>query len=165
MGWLLFKADPHSIGHVDVSDLLQDKVVIWQHRNFGLICLMGAYALPSIVAMVGWNDACGGLLYAGIIRVFLFQQSTNCVNSLAHYIGEQPYAASHSPRDNILISLLTFGEGYHNFHHEFPSDYRNGVRWFDYDPTKWCIVIVSCFQLTAAVVENMQSDGSFDKQH
>jgi stearoyl-CoA desaturase (delta-9 desaturase) len=32
------------------------------------------------------------------------------------------------------------GEGYHNFHHRFPSDYRNGVRWFDYDPTKWLVL-------------------------
>lgn len=143
IGWLLFKPDPKLLGHVDVSDLLNDEVVTWQHRNFAAISLSTSYALPAVIAMVGWNDGWGGLLYAGILRAFLFQQSTSCVNSLAHHLGDQPYADTNSPRDHIFTSLLTFGEGYHNFHHEFPSDYRNGVRWFDYDPTKWCIALVS----------------------
>lgn len=143
MGWLIFKPDPNSKGHVEISDLLQDKVVMWQHRNFPLLCLFTSYALPFLIAKFGWNDGLGGLLYAGIIRVFLFQQATNCVNSLAHWLGDQPYADATSPRDHIFTALVTFGEGYHNFHHEFPADYRNGIKWFDYDPTKWCITLVS----------------------
>ncbi|KAL7920196.1 fatty acid desaturase domain-containing protein [Trichoderma austrokoningii] len=139
MGWLIFKPDPDSKAHVEISDLLQDQVVMWQHRNFPLLCLSTAYALLFLIAKFGWNDGLGGLLYAGIIRVFLFQQATNCVNSLAHWLGDQPYADATSPRDHMLTALVTFGEGYHNFHHEFPADYRNGIRWFDYDPTKWCI--------------------------
>ncbi|KAM0256100.1 hypothetical protein ACHAQJ_005187 [Trichoderma viride] len=112
---------------------------MWQHKNFPLLCLFTAYVLPFIIAKSGWNDGLGGLLYAGIIRAFLFQQATNCVNSLAHWLGDQPYADANSPRDHILTAIVTFGEGYHNFHHEFPADYRNGIKWFDYDPTKWCI--------------------------
>ncbi|RYP17142.1 hypothetical protein DL765_004675 [Monosporascus sp. GIB2] len=139
MGWLIFKPDPKLVGHVDVSDLHNDPVVVWQHRNFPILCIFMSYALPCIIGGLGWGDGFGGLLYAGIIRTFLFQQSTNCVNSLAHYLGDQPYADGHSSRDHILTALLTFGEGYHNFHHEFPCDYRNGIRWFDYDPTKWSI--------------------------
>jgi len=51
-------------------------------------------------------------------------------------------AAEHdrnSPRDHVITALVTLGEGYHNFHHEFPSDYRNAIEWFQYDPTKWFI--------------------------
>lgn len=143
MGWLIFKPDPDSKGHVEISDLLQDQVVMWQHRNFPFLCLFTSYALPFLIAKFGWNDGFGGLLYAGIIRVFLFQQATNCVNSLAHWLGDQPYADATSPRDHIFTALVTFGEGYHNFHHEFPADYRNGIRWFHYDPTKWFISLVS----------------------
>lgn len=61
------------------------------------------------------------------------------MNSLAHWLGEQPFDSRHSPRDHLLTALITLGEGYHNFHHEFPSDYRNGIRWYQYDPTKWAI--------------------------
>lgn len=51
-------------------------------------------------------------------------------------------------RDNWVTALFTYGEGYHNFHHAFPGDYRNGVRWFDYDPTKWVINGLSHVGLT-----------------
>ncbi|KAJ2976924.1 hypothetical protein NQ176_g4660 [Zarea fungicola] len=123
MGWLLFKPDPTVKG------------------NFPIICFLTGYLLPAVVAHLGWEDGLGGLLYAGILRALLFQQSTYCVNSLAHYFGDQPYSDASSPRDHTITAVLTFGEGYHNFHHEFPSDYRNGVKWFSYDPTKWCIAI------------------------
>ncbi|KAK5997690.1 Acyl-CoA desaturase [Cladobotryum mycophilum] len=141
MGWIIFRSQSDVVGNADVSDLLNDKIVMWQHNNFSTLCLFTAYILPSIIAQIGWNDGLGGLLYAGIIRAFFFQQCTNCVNSLAHYLGDQPYADKNSPRNHILTALITFGEGYHNFHHEFPADYRNGIRWFDYDPTKWCITL------------------------
>ena len=47
------------------------------------------------------------------------------------------------------MAILTFGEGYHNYHHTFQSDYRNGVKWWHYDPTKWFIYICSLFGLTS----------------
>ena len=68
-------------------------------------------------------------------------QSTFSVNSIAHWLGEATYDDKHTPRDHLLTAIVTLGEGYHNFHHQFPADYRNGVRWNDYDPTKWFIAI------------------------
>lgn len=82
-------------------------------------------------------------MYAGIIRACFVQQATFCVNSLAHWIGEQPFDDRRSPRDHVLTALVTMGEGYHNFHHEFPSDYRNAIIWYQYDPTKWLIYAAS----------------------
>ncbi|MAW59778.1 MAG: acyl-CoA desaturase, partial [Planctomycetes bacterium] len=49
------------------------------------------------------------------------------------------YSLKNTARDSILTALLTFGEGYHNFHHRFQSDYRNGIRWYHFDPSKWTI--------------------------
>lgn len=60
----------------------------------------------------------------------------SCVNSLAHYLGDQPFDDRRTARDHQFAALLTFGEGYHNFHHEFPSDYRNGIGWYQFDSTK-----------------------------
>jgi len=74
--------------------------------------------------------------------VFLMH-ATFCINSLAHYWGDGNFSDQRSPRDSYLVSLITFGEGYHNFHHEFPYDYRNGVKYHYYDPGKWLISLCS----------------------
>jgi stearoyl-CoA desaturase (delta-9 desaturase) len=59
---------------------------------------------------------------------------------LAHYLGDTPFDDKHTPRDHFFTALVTIGEGYHNFHHQFPMDYRNAIKWYQYDPTKWFIV-------------------------
>lgn len=66
-------------------------------------------------------------------------QSTWCVNSLAHWLGEAPFDDKNTPRNHFITALATTGEGYHNFHHQFPMDYRNAIHWYQYDPTKWFI--------------------------
>jgi stearoyl-CoA desaturase (delta-9 desaturase) len=62
--------------------------------------------------------------------------------------GRQTFSDSHSARDNHLLALITYGEGYHNFHHTFQWDYRNGVKWWHFDPTKWLIRTLSWAGLT-----------------
>ena len=76
-------------------------------------------------------------------------QSTFCINSVAHWLGDAPYDDAQTPRDHLLSALLTMGEGYHNFHHQFPMDYRNAVRWYQYDPTKWFIALCACIRLAS----------------
>lgn len=139
IGWLIFKQNPSRIGRVDIADLNNDPVVNWQHRNFVSVAITMAFLFPMTVAGLGWGDWKGGLIYAGIIRLFVVQQATFCVNSLAHWLGDQPFDDRNTPRDHMITALVTLGEGYHNFHHEFPSDYRNAIMWYQYDPTKWSI--------------------------
>ncbi|KUJ14433.1 uncharacterized protein LY89DRAFT_686905 [Mollisia scopiformis] len=139
MGWLIFKQNPNEVGRVDISDLNHDPVVNWQHRHYVSVALTMAFLFPCLVAGIGWGDWMGGLIYAGILRLFVVQQATFCVNSLAHWLGDQPFDDRNSPRDHVITALVTLGEGYHNFHHEFPSDYRNAIQWYQYDPTKWSI--------------------------
>jgi stearoyl-CoA desaturase (delta-9 desaturase) len=73
---------------------------------------------------------------------------TFLINSWAHIFGTQPYATSNTSRDCWWLAFLTNGEGYHNFHHKFQADYRNGVLWFQWDPTKWLIWALSSFGFT-----------------
>jgi stearoyl-CoA desaturase (delta-9 desaturase) len=73
---------------------------------------------------------------------------TFLINSLAHYWGRRPYTIENTARDNDLLAFLTYGEGYHNYHHLFQWDYRNGVRWWQYDPTKWLIAGLSWVGIT-----------------
>ena len=78
-------------------------------------------------------------LYSLLVTTNLFSQSTFCINSVAHWLGTTPYDDVKSPRDHFISAILTMGEGYHNFHHQFPMDYRNAFLWYQYDPTKWFI--------------------------
>jgi len=138
-GWMLMKQNPKRIGRTDISDLNDDAVVVWQHKNYLKVVLFMGIIFPCLVAGFGWGDWVGGIVYAGILRIFFVQQATFCVNSLAHWLGDQPFDDRNSPRDHVFTALVTLGEGYHNFHHEFPSDYRNAIEWHQYDPTKWFI--------------------------
>jgi stearoyl-CoA desaturase (delta-9 desaturase) len=90
--------------------------------------------------MVG---ALGGFLIAGVTRIVIAQHCTFFINSLCHTVGKQPYSTKHSARDSAIMAFLTFGEGYHNYHHEFQHDYRNGVKPWQWDPSKWTIWTLS----------------------
>lgn len=139
VGWMVIKQNPKNIGRADITDLNEDPIVIWQHRHYIKAVLFMGLIFPTLVCGIGWGDWAGGFIYAGILRASFVQQATFCVNSLAHWIGEQPFDDRNSPRDHVITALVTLGEGYHNFHHEFPSDYRNAIQWWQYDPTKWSI--------------------------
>jgi stearoyl-CoA desaturase (delta-9 desaturase) len=91
----------------------------------------------------GWPSALGALLIGSVLRVVLVQHSTFCINSFCHMIGRRPYSSRCTARDSWIMALFTFGEGYHNYHHEFQHDYRNGVKAWQFDPTKWAIWTMS----------------------
>jgi hypothetical protein len=74
------------------------------------------------------------------------------INSLAHTVGHQTFSKCHTSFDSVITALATLGEGYHNYHHEFPHDYRYGIRWYHYDPTKWAIRSLSFFNLCTHLV-------------
>lgn len=138
IGWML-KDDPAArVDASNVKDLDQDWVVRFQDRHYWTLSL-STNVLLTLAIGYAVGDALGGLLLLGFVRLFLCHHTTFFINSLAHYWGSRPYSENSSARDNGLIALLTYGEGYHNFHHTFQWDYRNGLRWYQYDPTKWLI--------------------------
>ncbi len=140
IGWILFKLDPEPPWD-NVADLRKDKLVMWQDRFYVTIAVSVGFALPALLGYLhnGWLGALGGFLLGGVARVTAVQHMTFFINSLCHTIGSQPYSDRCSARDSWLMALFTFGEGYHNYHHEFQHDYRNGVKWWHWDPTKWTI--------------------------
>ena len=144
IGWLLFKLKPPP-PFDNVIDLQKDPLIMWQHRYVHWIGAVVAFVLPAAMgyAWGGWVSALGAFLIAGIARVVALQHVTFCINSLGHYLGSQPWSSKCSARDSWLTALVTFGEGYHNYHHEFQNDYRNGVKPWQFDPTKWIIWTLS----------------------
>lgn len=139
MGWMFFKPNIEDIGKVDISDLKANPAVVWQHKNYFVQVLLASFIIPCLVAGIFWGDFRGGFYFAGALRLVCIHHSTFCVNSVAHFFGDHTFDDERTPKDHILTALITLGEGYHNFHHEFPNDYRNGIRFFDFDPTKWLI--------------------------
>lgn len=145
IGWLLFNRPcPGS----DIKDLERDPVIRFQHQYYGPLALFFGLGMPTLIAGFGWGDWLGGFLIAGVLRTVFVHHATFCVNSVAHYYGSFTYTDARTPRDSWLVGLITFGEGYHNFHHEFPYDYRNGAAYHAYDPTKWLIWLLSWTGLT-----------------
>ena len=135
MGWLFSHRPDLQIKHV--RDLHANPRVRFQHQHYlaltvGMnvaVVLIGCLFLHPFVAF-----------YAGfLLRLFMIHHSTWFINSLAHVWGSKTFAKELSAVDNALLAFLTFGEGYHNYHHAFAGDYRNGIRWYHFDPPKWLI--------------------------
>lgn len=139
IGWMLRNYDTeHDPDYNNCRDLQKDPVVMWQHRHYLPLVLGINFGIPILLGL--WHgDLLGMLLLAGVARLAISHHMTFFINSLAHIWGKQPYSDNNSSRDNGLLALLTMGEGYHNYHHSFQRDYRNGIRWWQFDPTKWLI--------------------------
>lgn len=146
MGWVLFES-----GYEDdfstVKDLDQDRLVQWQKRYYYLIFLVVAVGLPLFLGSL-YGRPFGAFLWAGLLRLVLQSHATYAINSFAHTFGRRPHSTRTEARDSLLLALVSHGEGYHNFHHRFASDYRNGHLWYHWDPTKWFIKGLSYFGLT-----------------
>src|SRR5712672_2175445 len=147
IGWMLRS---YSSGDPDFSaarDLERDPLVRYQHRYYLPLALTMNVGLPLLL---GWakGDILGMLLLAGVLRLVVSHHVTFFINSLAHMWGTRPYSEDNTARDNPVLAFFTYGEGYHNFHHIFAHDYRNGVRWWQWDPTKWLIAGLQLFGLT-----------------
>jgi stearoyl-CoA desaturase (delta-9 desaturase) len=144
IGWLLFKLKSDH-PYDNVADLQKDKLVCWQDRNIQWIAILVSFVLPATLGFLwnGWIGALGAFLISGVARIVVLQHCTFLINSACHTIGRQPYSKKCSARDSFLLALFTLGEGYHNYHHEFQHDYRNGVKPWQFDPTKWVIWTLS----------------------
>jgi stearoyl-CoA desaturase (delta-9 desaturase) len=137
LGWL-FRRREASADVTRLSDLWAVRSVRWQHRWYAALAIGAGLVLPAVVALA-WGDPVGGLLVVGFLRAAVLLQATFCVNSMAHLVGRRSFDEQASARNSTLTALVTFGEGYHSYHHRFPFDFRNGIRWWQYDPSKWLI--------------------------
>ena len=141
IGWILMEEENFTNDFSNVKDLQQSKIIMWQHRNVFLIGALSGLILPAIIGLAigGISGAVGCFVWAGLARVVFVHHGTFLINSAAHIWGTQPYSEENSSRDSFWLAFLTFGEGYHNFHHTFQADYRNGHKWYHMDPSKWWI--------------------------
>lgn len=142
MGWMLRNYESGKVDFSNVKNLQADPIVQWQYKYYLPIALSMNIAIPVALGLL-FNDLWGMILLAGFLRIVTAHHFTFFINSIVHKWGSQPYTDENTARDNGFFAILTHGEGYHNFHHIFQNDYRNGVRWWQWDPTKWFIALTS----------------------
>ena len=142
IGWMTRHWKTSEINFDEVKDLENDPIVMWQHKLYWPAVWLLNVGVP---AALGWltGDVLGMILLAGAFRLAASQHFTFFINSLAHTWGRRGYSLDNTARDNGWIALMTWGEGYHNFHHAFQADYRNGLSWWHFDPSKWLIAACS----------------------
>lgn len=154
MGWIMIDRPKTEDPYKNVQDLQKDKIVMWQHRNYLFLVIFSNLVVPfglgfASYAITGSGGIWGTFILAGFLRFVLNHHFTFFINSACHFFGSQPYSDKDTSRDNFILALVTYGEGYHNFHHTFQADYRNGIRWYHFDPTKWLVKSLSWFGLTS----------------
>jgi cytochrome b involved in lipid metabolism len=138
IGWLFRRQADRPVPEF----LSADPLLRWQDRYYVPIAVVMSFVLPFLLA--GW----GGLFLAGIVRIVIGHHVTWLINSWAHIGGTRPYDPDVTAADNWFLAFFTFGEGFHNFHHTFPQDYRNGIGWWAWDPSKWMIGTLSWLGIT-----------------
>jgi stearoyl-CoA desaturase (delta-9 desaturase) len=144
LGWMLRNYPSGKLELRNAKDLEANPIVAFQHKYYVPIAVAMNVSIPLLL---GWmhGDIWGSLLLGGFLRLVVSHHCTFFINSLAHFWGSRPYTTENTARDNGILALFTWGEGYHNYHHLFQWDYRNGVRWWQWDPTKWLISVMTWF--------------------
>ncbi|KAJ3620318.1 hypothetical protein MTP99_004279 [Tenebrio molitor] len=128
MGWLMCKKQEvvTSKGKkLDLSDLEADPVVMFQRKYYWYLAPVIAFLMPATVPWYFWNERFEVSWYVcNMLRYFLTLHGTCLVNSAAHIFGTRPYDKNILPTQNLWVSYITNGEGFHNYHHAFPWDYK-----------------------------------------
>lgn len=159
MGWMIRNYPSGTVDFSNVKDLQRDKIVMFQHNHYLPLVIGMNFGVPILFGLIH-GDLLGALLLMGVLRLVISHHTTFFINSLAHIWGTRPYTDENTARDNGFLAFFTYGEGYHNYHHIFQNDYRNGVRWYQWDPTKWLIALCSFIGLTS----NLQRVSDFKIQ-
>lgn len=144
MGWLLVKKSDALVEEgykIDVSDLLNDPVVKFQKKNYYKLSTLICFIIPTLLSyfIVG-GSLTFGFLTAGVLRYIFMLHITWCVNSVCHMFGTRPYNPDILPTENWFVSIFACGEGWHNWHHEYPRDWRAAEnKWYKWNPNGWFI--------------------------
>lgn len=139
IGWF-FDADPPNLDRY-VKDLMVSRTLRIANYLFPLWVALGL-VLPAVLGGVitgSWMGAWSGLIWGGLVRVFLVHHVTWSINSACHLWGQRPYESHDMSRNNLLFGILGLGEGWHNTHHAFPTSARHGLRWWQIDVSYWVI--------------------------
>ena len=147
LGWV-FDFQVAELGRF-IPDLLHDPILVRANRQYFTWLLLGL-AIPAAIGGVvtsTWNGVWLGLIWGGLLRIFLGQQSVAFINSVCHIWGSRPFRGlgGGESRNNVVVAILTLGEGWHNNHHAFPYAAVFGLKWWQFDPLGWLLRALAWF--------------------
>jgi stearoyl-CoA desaturase (delta-9 desaturase) len=147
LGWF-FKAQPPNLSRY-VKDLRQSRLLRHVSALFPVWVAVGLLIPTALGAVLtqSWLGALFGLLWGGLVRIFLVHHVTWSVNSICHLWGRRPFQTADHSRNNFLFAVLALGEGWHNNHHAFPTSARHGLRWWQIDVSYWVIRLMALLGL------------------
>jgi stearoyl-CoA desaturase (Delta-9 desaturase) len=135
-----FLPDPPDLDRY-VADLRASRALRVASALFPVWVALGL-VLPAVlggVITLSWAGVWTGLIWGGLVRLFLVHHVTWSVNSACHLWGFRPYRSDDQSRNNVVFGILALGEGWHNTHHAFPTSARHGLRWWEVDVSYWVI--------------------------
>lgn len=139
LGWM-FQPDPENLSRY-VKDLSKSRALRVASALFPLWVTLGL-VLPGVLGgllTLSWLGVWTGVIWGGLVRVFLVHHITWSVNSACHLWGLRPYRSDDLSRNNVVFGVLALGEGWHNTHHAFPISARHGLRWWQVDISYYVI--------------------------
>jgi stearoyl-CoA desaturase (delta-9 desaturase) len=153
MGWLFIHTQRGNKERY-APDLLRDPVISFVDRTFLVWAALGLFIPMALGWLIGGTlfAAATGLLWGGLIRVFVIHHVTYSINSLCHVFGRRDFQTADESRNLALIALPTLGEAWHNNHHAFPTSAVHGLRRWQLDPSAVVIAVLERIGLIWDVV-------------
>lgn len=128
VGWLLCRKHPavkEAGSKLDISDLKADPVLRFQQKYYLILMPLLCFIVPTLIPMYLWGESFKNAFFvATMFRYTFILNVTWLVNSAAHKWGDKPYDKNISPSQNPSVAIFALGEGWHNYHHVFPWDYK-----------------------------------------
>jgi stearoyl-CoA desaturase (Delta-9 desaturase) len=150
------------------SDLLEDAAIVRTSRHYQSWVLLGL-ALPAAIGGIATGSLAGalnGLLWGGVVRMFVVGQSISALNSILHMTGARPFRLLDNSRNSALLGLLIWGEGWHHNHHAFPRSASFGLAWYRVDFAYWLILLLKglglAWDVRVPTPEQLASRGAHD---
>lgn len=144
VGWLLTKKHPEVFAKgkgIDYSDLTEDSLLKFQHKHYVYLMVFTSFFLPTFLPCYLWGETFLNAFFINMLRYCCGLNITWLVNSAAHFFGDKPYDRFINPVENKHVSFLALGEGWHNYHHTFPWDYKTSEYGYRLNPTA---IFINC---------------------
>ncbi len=141
LGWIFTHGCAATMVKRYVPDLCKDWLLVVIERSYAVWILIGLLIPAGVGWLVtgGWQGFLLGLLWGGLVRIFLVHHVTWSINSVCHTFGRRTYACGDRSSNNFIFGLLGHGEGWHNNHHAFPTSARHGLHWWQVD-VSWLVI-------------------------
>ncbi|MBZ4397247.1 acyl-CoA desaturase [Myxococcus sp. MISCRS1] len=150
--WMLQHEYPNIVHYV--PDLLEDRAIVRASRHYQTWVVLGLVVPTAIGALVTrtWEGALAGFLWGGVVRMFVVAQSISALNSILHTLGSRPFQLKDNSRNNPLLGMLIWGEGWHHNHHAFPRSASFALAWYRVDLSYWFIRLLERLGLATHVI-------------